>query len=139
MNYREKIRENKREYECIKAIAKTLRTEFDDMTAVSYGYCCGSDYWDGVKLKTDCVGAKLFKGGMNNDYCYEEKMFCVGGKVYYYWDVTKNDIEDIIRTMQRVADEYSAKVSCSRLENGNVNPNKCLLLDFGFEFGEVVW
>lgn len=104
------------DYECIKEITKALKKRFKGIQANSYGFCCNSDYDTHHKYinKNDYVCAKIFKGGLNNDYHYDtyycEGYFDIGKSVYYNWSLTEFKLEEVINVMQEVADKYGYKV-----------------------------
>lgn len=107
---------NKIDYECIKEITKELKKRFKGIQANSYGYCCNSDYDSIHKYinEDDYVCAKIFKGGLNNQYYvnrYDNKgYFDIRNDVYYSWYLTNFKLEDVIETMQEIANEYGYKV-----------------------------
>lgn len=107
---------NKIDYNCIKDITKELKKRFKGIQANSYGFCCNSDYDSIHKYinENDYVCAKIFKGGLNNDYHYDsyygQHYFDLGKSVYYSWGLTDFKLEDIINAMQEVADRYGYKV-----------------------------
>ena len=99
-------------FECVKEITRELKKNFKGIQANSYGFCCNSDYDAYHKYinNDDYVCAKLFKGGLNNNYCYdkyrEKCVWNIGSSVYYSWTLTSFDIDNIIAVMQKVADKY---------------------------------
>lgn len=103
-------------YDCIKEITKELKKRFKGIQANSYGYCCNSDYDAFHKYvnEDDYVCAKIFRGGLNNQFYVDRytSRQCVeiGKDVYYSWYLTNFKLEDVIATMQEVADKYGYKV-----------------------------
>ena len=64
---------NKIEYDCVKDITKALKKRFKGIQANSYGFCCNSDY-DAIHKyinDNDYVCAKIFRGGLNNQFYVE--------------------------------------------------------------------
>lgn len=59
-------------FDFVKKCSRTLKKEFKGIEAFSYGYCCNTDYYaihEGkYKNDNDYVNAKVFKGGLNNNY-----------------------------------------------------------------------
>ena len=104
-------------YDCIKEITKALKKRFKGIQANSYGYCCNSDYDTYHKYTNDddYVCAKIYKGGANNQYrinrYHNRGYFDIGNEVYYSWGVKEFYLQDIINTMQEVADKYGYKVA----------------------------
>jgi hypothetical protein len=93
-------------YECVKEIARTLRATYKGIGAHSYGYCCGSDY-DAFHKNVntnDYVDAKIYKGGLNNQY--EDGSFRIGNCVYFSWNLTNFALDEIIASMTAVANKY---------------------------------
>lgn len=107
---------NKIDYKCVKEITKALKKRFKGIQANSYGYCCNSDYDTYHKYinDDDYVCAKIFKGGLNNDYYYDryygKSYFDLGDNVHYSWYLTNFDLKDVIETMQEIANNYGYKV-----------------------------
>lgn len=107
---------NKIEYDCIKEITKELKKHFKGIQANSYGYCCNSDYDDIHTYinEDDYVCAKIFKGGLNNQYfrnTYDNKgYFDIGKEVYYSWCLTKFKLEEVIKVMEKIAEKYNCKI-----------------------------
>lgn len=97
-------------YEAIKEITKALRKTFKGIQSNSYGYCCMSDYdaYHNYTNNDDYVCAKIFKGGLNNDYHYGE--FCLSDTVYFTWCLTEFKLNDIIEAMQNVCNNYDYMV-----------------------------
>lgn len=95
-------------FEFVKECSRTLKKEFKGIEAFSYGYCCNTDYYaihEGkYKNDNDYINAKVFKGGLNNDF--HRGQWELKNSVYYNWKLTKFDLEDIINVMQSVADKY---------------------------------
>lgn len=107
---------NKIEYDCIKEITKALKKHFKGIQANSYGYCCNSDY-DAIHKyinEDDYVCAKIFKGGLNNQYYidryYQRGYFDISDEVYYSWCLTNFKLEEVIKVMEKVAQKYNCKV-----------------------------
>ena len=114
---------NKIDYECVKEITKELKKRFKGIQANSYGYCCNSDY-DAIHKyinEDDYVCAKIYKGGLNNDYhydsYYEKSYFALGDTIYYCWCLTNFKLEDVINTMQEIANNYGYKVYIPHSDN----------------------
>ena len=103
-------------YDCIKEITKELKKRFKGIQANSYGYCCNSDYDDIHKYinDNDYVCAKIYKGGLNNQYYIDSYYHCgrfdIKDEVYYSWYLTNFKLEDVIETMQEIANNYGYKV-----------------------------
>lgn len=103
-------------YDCVKEITRTLKKRFKWIQANSYGYCCNSDYDSIHKYinDNDYVCAKIFRGGLNNqfyvDRYYNRQYVEIGDDVYYSWYLTNFKLEDVIKTMQEVANKYGYKV-----------------------------
>ena len=110
-------------YECIKDITKELKKEFKGIQANSYGFCCCSDYDYHHKYKNynDYICARIYKGGLNNQYIYnsyEGKCFFeLGDNVYFMWKLTNFDLKDVIKVMQDVASKYDYLVEIPKDEN----------------------
>ena len=97
-------------YECIKEITKTLRKTYKGMSSHSFGYCCSSDYdyYHKNCNEDDFVDAKIFKGGLNNQY--HDGRFNIGNCVWFMWKITNFDFDDIINTMNNVARKYNCEI-----------------------------
>lgn len=99
-------------YEVVRAIAKALRKEFKGIQANSYGHCCRSDY-DMYHKRTnekDHISPLIYKGGMNNDYDYQDKVFRLGSNVWYHWNLTNFSLDDVLKVMSDVARQYNFEV-----------------------------
>ena len=96
-------------YNCIKEVTRELRSTFKGMQSNSYGHCCTADY-DMYHKKTnenDYVCAKIYKGGLNNDYDYSRKEFLLSDEVYFMWHLTEFKIDDVIEVMENVCNKYN--------------------------------
>lgn len=117
------------DFECIKEITKELRKNFKGIQANSYGYCCCSDYDAFHKHinENDYVCAKIFKNGLNNvfhyDNYYHEYSWDLGNKVWFMWHLENFNIDDIIKVMQEVANEYNYNVVKPK------DNSECILLE----------
>lgn len=114
-------------YDAVKDIVKALRKEFKGITAHAYGYSCMSDYdyYHENVNENDFVQAKIYKGGLNNDYhkTYSgEGYFDIGNHVFFMWNLTSFKLDDVIAVMMRVADGYGLIVEKPQ-DNGT-----CILL-----------
>lgn len=107
-------------YEAIKEITKALRKTFKGIQSNSYGYCCMSDYdaYHNYTNNHDYVCAKIFKGGLNNDYHYGE--FCLGDTVHFIWGLTEFKLDNIIEVMQNICNKYGYIVEKP------INESKCI-------------
>ena len=129
MTYESKLEKNLRAYECVKNITKALRHNFKGIQSNSFGYCCGSDYDYHHKYtnENDFVCAKIYKGGLNNDYhtCWYDGTgyFDIGNSVYFMWCLTNFKLGDVINVMSKVASEYGYKIISP------VDSNKCIVLE----------
>ena len=119
---------NRIDYNCIKEITRALKKRFKGIQANSYGYCCNGDYDDIHKYinEDDYVCAKIFKGGLNNQYFYDryhqKGYFELHNSVYYSWNLTTFRLEDIVNAMHEVANNYGYKVETPE------NTSKCIRL-----------
>lgn len=97
------------DYDCVKEIAKALRKKYK-MTSKSYGYCCMTDYFDGRESKDNYVCAKIFKGGLNNQYHKDSwgygGYFELGSTVYWLWELPTISLDDVCATMQEIAVDW---------------------------------
>lgn len=95
-------------FEFVKECSRELKKQFKGIEAFSYGYCCNTDYYDGKaesqKNDTDFVNAKIFKGGLNNQY--HNGKWEIGDEVYYNWGLENFTLDNVINVMQSVADKY---------------------------------
>lgn len=99
-------------YTVVKEIAKALRKEFKGMQANSYGHCCRSDYdmYHKFVNDNDYVLPLVYKGGLNNNYDYRNQRFYIGNSVYYNWELTTFNLDDVIKVMRRVANQFNFEV-----------------------------
>lgn len=99
-------------FEFVKECSRTLKKEFKGIEAFSYGYCCNTDYFsiweDRPKNENDYVNAKIFKGGLNNNY--HKGKWELGKSIYYNWKLTEFNLDNIIKVMQKVANKYGYNV-----------------------------
>ena len=111
-------------YECIKEVTKALRKNFKGIQSNSYGYCCNSDYdcYHKYINDNDYVCAKIFKGGLNNQY-YDGK-FELYKEVYFSWCLTEFKLVDIIKVMQDVCNKYNYMVETPK------DISKCIVIKF---------
>lgn len=109
-------------YECIKEITKALRKNFKGIQSNSYGYCCTSDYdaYHDYTNNDDYVCAKIYKGGLNNDYNYNTNEFELGDTVFFMWTLTNFALDDVIKVMTEICDRYNYKVVSP------TEPTKCI-------------
>lgn len=93
---------NKEKYELVKIATKELKKAFKGIGAHSYGYCCGSDYDAHHKNVNydDYVDAKLYKGGLNNDF--SNGVPDIGTCLNYMWNLTNFKLEDVLDVLKRV-------------------------------------
>lgn len=116
-------------FEVVKQITRALKKEFKGIGAHSYGYCCGSDY-DAYHKEVnpdDFIDAKIYKGGNNNQYTRDG--WEIGSKVYYTWNLTKFNLNDIVALMNKVA-QGVGEVVIPRNEDGTPDESRCLQLVF---------
>lgn len=103
-------------FECVKEITRELKKRFKGMQSNSYGYCCNSDYDAYHKYinENDYVCAKIFKGGLNNQYRYDSYYECcywdIGKVVFFGWRLKEFDFKEVIKVMQEVATKYNYEV-----------------------------
>ena len=106
--------EEKINYNCIKEITSNLRKKFKGIQANAFGFCCCTDYDMHHKHKNenDYVCAKIFKGGLNNQYHNDGYggYFDLYSRVWFMWKLTNFKLEDIINVMQEIAVKYGYKV-----------------------------
>jgi hypothetical protein len=97
-------------YECVKEITRTLRKTYKGISSHSFGYCCSSDYdcYHKNCNEDDFVDAKIFKGGMNNQY--HDGRFDIGNCVWFMWKITNFDFDNIIDTMNTIAHKYNCEI-----------------------------
>ena len=121
---------NTERFGCVKEITRTLKKKFKGIQTNSYGYCCNSDYdyYHKYINDDDYVCAKIIKGGMNNEYRYDKYLgkgyFELGTSVYFSWNLTNFNLEDVIDQMNSVANKYGYSV------NKPENEGKCIELVF---------
>ena len=98
-------------YECIKDITKTLRKTYKGISSHSFGYCCMSDYdyYHKNCNENDYVDAKIFKGGLNNQY-HADDGFHIENTVWFMWRTTEFNLDDIVKTMNEVAKKYNCEI-----------------------------
>lgn len=109
-------------FKCVSEITRKLRNTYKGIQSNSYGFCCNSDYNTHTKYinKNDYVCAKIFKGGLNNDY--RSGKWQLGSSIYFMWNLTEFKLEDIIQTMKQVANEYGYEIVSPE------NESKCIEL-----------
>lgn len=118
---------NEISFEFVKECSKQLKKTFKGIESFTHGYCCNSDYFalweDSKKNDDDFINAKIYKGGLNN--CYHKGKYELGECIYYNWKLTKFQLDDVIDTMQKVANKYGYKViypkneeECIKVERG---------------------
>lgn len=99
-------------FECIKEVTKTLRKTFKGIQSNSYGYCCNSDYdaYHEYINNDDYVCAKIFKGGLNNNYDYQNNKFELGSRVFFSWNLTSFSLDVVIDIMTEICNKYGYEV-----------------------------
>lgn len=121
-------------WECVKEITKALKKNFKGIEAYSYGYCCNSDYGAYHKYKNDddSMNAKIFKGGLNNQYHVDsitgKGEFEIGSVVYYNWALTNFKPLKVLAVMNEVANKYGCVVLPPITDDGEINECKCFEL-----------
>ena len=105
-------RTERKDIRCLKDITKALRANFKGIQANSYGYSCNNDYDDKHSYNyinnNDYIICKLYKGGINNNY--HQGWDDIGNEVYYGWNLTNFNLDNIIKVMQSIANKYGYKV-----------------------------
>lgn len=109
-------------YECVKAITKELRKRFKGIQSNSYGYCCTRDYDKYHKHVNDgdYVCAKIYKGGINNQYYDGE--FELDDRIYFMWELKNFDKDAVFGVMEEVASEWGHVIFRPK------KPSKCIEL-----------
>mgnify|MGYP003289770463 CR=1 FL=1 len=109
-------------YDCVKEITRTLRKTYKGISSHSFGYCCSSDYdyYHKNCNEDDYVDAKIFKGGLNNQY--RDGRFDIGNCVWFMWRISNFDFDDIIKTMNDIAHKYNCEIKKP------LNESKCIEL-----------
>lgn len=108
------------EFECVKQICKAIR-KTHKIASKSYGYCCWSDYFRCEPYPDTYIVAKIFKGGLNNNY--NGGYWDLGKTVYFAWSEDLMPIlSEICATMQKVADNWGYKIEMPE------NESKCIEL-----------
>lgn len=96
---------NKEKYELVKIATKELKKAFKGIGAHSYGFCCGSDYdaHHNHINTNDYVDAKLYKGGLNNDFVNGVPQ--IGDILYYSWGLTNFSLDNVLKVLNNVYGE----------------------------------
>ena len=116
--------DNKDKYNVVKEITKALRKNFKGIQSNAYGYCCSSDY-DAYHKYTnddDYVCAKIYKGGMNNQY--HDGEFDIDDEVYFMWGLENFKALEVLSVMGNAARQYGCSIIAPPHEG------KCISLVF---------
>lgn len=115
-------------YECVKAITRALKNEFKGIQANSYGFCCNTDYDAYHKYinDDDYMCAKIFKGGLNNQY--HNGKFEIDNFVYYCWELTNFKPLKVLSVMNEVANRFGCVVCPPLTDDGEFNSSECFVL-----------
>lgn len=99
-------------WEFVKECSRELKKNFKGIEAFTHGSCCNTCYYDewenSKKNDNDFVDAKIFKGGLNNQFHYGK--YELYNILYYNWKLTDFKLGDVINVMQKVADKYGYKI-----------------------------
>jgi hypothetical protein len=117
------LRAQQIEMVAVKAVVSELRKKFKGLSAHAYGHCCWSDYDSKRKTPVDkdnFVQAKLYKGGLNNNYYYGK--FDIGDSVYFAWSLSKFNLDDVIQVMEDVGQRWGFVVKRP------IDDSKCIII-----------
>ena len=101
-------------FDFIEECQKALKQNFNGIESFTYGSCCNTCYYDIWKRypqnDDDFVNAKIFIGGLNNNFNFLSKKFELKDTIYYNWHLTKFKLDDIINVMKQVAKKYDYEI-----------------------------
>lgn len=99
-------------FEYVKECSRALKKNFKGIESFTHGYCCNTDYfscWEHSKKNNkDYVNAKIYKGGLNNQF--HNGKYEIGKSLWYNWELTEFKLNDIIAVMKEVAKKYGYEV-----------------------------
>ena len=100
------------DFKCVEAICRAVKKAYPNMQVNSYGYGDMMDYDKGRKFinKNEYIKACLIKGGVNNQFDFENNCFNMPEEVEFRWNGNMSNIIEICDIMNNVAKRYGCSI-----------------------------
>lgn len=99
-------------FKCVEAICRAVKKAYSNMQVNTYGYGDMQDYDKGRKFinKNEYIKACLIKGGVDNQFDFENNCFNMPEEVEFWWNGNMENIIDICTIMHEVAKRYGCSI-----------------------------